>query len=261
MMSRARAARRCAGSASCSRRARSISNLSVMQNLVYHAALHGIGPVEATRRGAGGAGARRPRRSRQRQGARSLRRTDAPRRDRRARCCTSRACCCSTSRPSASTSRRAPIFSPMCARWSREREPRRAVDDASHRRGGADDDVVVLHQGKVLARRHGRADDRRRAAARRPSAPPSSALTGAIGTETPRHERTSLTTETASPLRQYAICLAGIVWREALRFLHQRERFVSALVRPLVWLLHLRGGLSPGARRLDHPALRDLCAL
>jgi len=37
-------------------------------------------------------------------------------------------------------------------------------------------------------------------------------------------------------LTQYAICLKGIVWREALRFLHQRERFVSALVRPLVWL-------------------------
>jgi ABC-2 type transport system permease protein len=37
-------------------------------------------------------------------------------------------------------------------------------------------------------------------------------------------------------LAQYAICLRGIVWREALRFLHQRERFVSALVRPLVWL-------------------------
>jgi ABC-2 type transport system permease protein len=36
---------------------------------------------------------------------------------------------------------------------------------------------------------------------------------------------------------QYAICLKGIVWREGLRFLHQRERFVSALVRPLVWLL------------------------
>ncbi len=35
---------------------------------------------------------------------------------------------------------------------------------------------------------------------------------------------------------RYAICLKGIVWREALRFLHQRERFVSALVRPLVWL-------------------------
>ncbi len=31
-------------------------------------------------------------------------------------------------------------------------------------------------------------------------------------------------------------CLVGVVWREALRFLHQRERFVAALVRPLVWL-------------------------
>src|SRR5262249_16733331 len=37
-------------------------------------------------------------------------------------------------------------------------------------------------------------------------------------------------------LAQYVTCLNGIVWREALRFLHQRERFVSALVRPLVWL-------------------------
>ncbi len=37
-------------------------------------------------------------------------------------------------------------------------------------------------------------------------------------------------------LARYAICLKGIVWREALRFLHQRERFVAALVRPLVWL-------------------------
>jgi ABC-2 type transport system permease protein len=37
-------------------------------------------------------------------------------------------------------------------------------------------------------------------------------------------------------LSQYFICAKGIVWRESLRFLHQRERFISALVRPLVWL-------------------------
>jgi ABC-2 type transport system permease protein len=43
-------------------------------------------------------------------------------------------------------------------------------------------------------------------------------------------------------LRQYAICFTGIVWREALRFLHQRERFISALVRPLVWLLIFAAG-------------------
>src|SRR5205809_6295820 len=41
---------------------------------------------------------------------------------------------------------------------------------------------------------------------------------------------------------QYAICLKGIVWREALRFLHQRERFVAALVRPLVWLFIFAAG-------------------
>ena len=34
----------------------------------------------------------------------------------------------------------------------------------------------------------------------------------------------------------YLVCLWGILWREALRFLHQRERFIAALVRPLVWL-------------------------
>ncbi len=43
-------------------------------------------------------------------------------------------------------------------------------------------------------------------------------------------------------LRQYTICLKGIVWREGLRFLHQRERFISALVRPLVWLFIFAAG-------------------
>jgi ABC-2 type transport system permease protein len=43
-------------------------------------------------------------------------------------------------------------------------------------------------------------------------------------------------------LRNYAICLSGIVWREGLRFLHQRERFISALVRPLVWLFIFAAG-------------------
>ena len=43
-------------------------------------------------------------------------------------------------------------------------------------------------------------------------------------------------------LAQYAICMAGIVWREGLRFLHQRERFISALVRPLLWLAVFAAG-------------------
>ncbi len=41
---------------------------------------------------------------------------------------------------------------------------------------------------------------------------------------------------------QYLICFSGIVWREALRFIHQRERFISALVRPLVWLFIFAAG-------------------
>jgi ABC-2 type transport system permease protein len=43
-------------------------------------------------------------------------------------------------------------------------------------------------------------------------------------------------------LAAYFICLKGICWREGLRFLHQRERFVSALVRPLVWLFIFAAG-------------------
>ncbi len=43
-------------------------------------------------------------------------------------------------------------------------------------------------------------------------------------------------------IAQYAICLKGIMWREALRFLHQRERFISALVRPLLWLFIFAAG-------------------
>ncbi|MGQ4274066.1 ABC transporter permease [Terrihabitans sp. B22-R8] len=53
----------------------------------------------------------------------------------------------------------------------------------------------------------------------------------------PRTERRS-----GFSLRHYAICLQGIVWREMLRFLHQRERFLSALVRPLVWLFIFAAG-------------------
>jgi ABC-2 type transport system permease protein len=41
---------------------------------------------------------------------------------------------------------------------------------------------------------------------------------------------------------QYARCLNGIVTREALRWLRQRGRFVSALVRPLVWLAIFAAG-------------------
>src|SRR6202161_1779015 len=57
---------------------------------------------------------------------------------------------------------------------------------------------------------------------------------------------TDITTDAATDRghtpAQYLICMQGIVWREALRFIHQRERFVSALVRPLVWLFIFAAG-------------------
>lgn len=43
-------------------------------------------------------------------------------------------------------------------------------------------------------------------------------------------------------MRHAAIALKGIIKRELLRFLLQRERFVAALVRPLVWLFVFAAG-------------------
>jgi ABC-2 type transport system permease protein len=40
----------------------------------------------------------------------------------------------------------------------------------------------------------------------------------------------------------YARCCAGILARESLRFIHQQSRFISALVRPLVWLVLFASG-------------------
>ncbi len=40
----------------------------------------------------------------------------------------------------------------------------------------------------------------------------------------------------------YWHCLAGIIAREALRWTNQRARFISALVRPLVWLVVFAAG-------------------
>ena len=40
----------------------------------------------------------------------------------------------------------------------------------------------------------------------------------------------------------YLRCLWGIVLREALRFVHQRARFIAALIRPLVWLFIFAAG-------------------
>ncbi|MEL6886015.1 MAG: ABC transporter permease [Pseudomonadota bacterium] len=40
----------------------------------------------------------------------------------------------------------------------------------------------------------------------------------------------------------YLIALRAVVGREFLRFVHQRERFIAALVRPLVWLIVFAAG-------------------
>ena len=43
-------------------------------------------------------------------------------------------------------------------------------------------------------------------------------------------------------LEKYLYCLSGIMWRESLRFIQQRERFIAALIRPLVWLFIFAAG-------------------
>jgi len=43
-------------------------------------------------------------------------------------------------------------------------------------------------------------------------------------------------------MKAFLVCLQAIVAREALRFIHQRGRFLAALVRPLVWLLVFAAG-------------------
>lgn len=43
-------------------------------------------------------------------------------------------------------------------------------------------------------------------------------------------------------MKPFLICLNAIAQREGLRFLSQRERFLAALVRPLVWLVVFAAG-------------------
>ena len=43
-------------------------------------------------------------------------------------------------------------------------------------------------------------------------------------------------------MMHYMRAFNGIVWRELLRFLQQRERFLAALVRPLIWLIIFAAG-------------------
>ncbi|OCP21376.1 MULTISPECIES: ABC transporter permease [unclassified Ensifer] len=63
---------------------------------------------------------------------------------------------------------------------------------------------------------------------------------------TPQTVQSAIPTDHASgrgfKVRQYSICLKGILYREGLRFLNQRERFISSLVRPLLWLFVFAAG-------------------
>ncbi|ASJ70234.1 ABC transporter permease [Granulosicoccus antarcticus] len=43
-------------------------------------------------------------------------------------------------------------------------------------------------------------------------------------------------------MKLYWLAMAGIVRRELMRFLQQRERFIAALVRPLLWLVVFAAG-------------------
>ena len=55
-------------------------------------------------------------------------------------------------------------------------------------------------------------------------------------------ERCAAQRDSASASANYLVCLKGILIREGLRFLNQRERFISSLVRPLLWLFIFAAG-------------------
>ncbi len=57
-----------------------------------------------------------------------------------------------------------------------------------------------------------------------------------------RRDVTALEPPARRGLSGYARCLGGVVTREALRWTNQRGRFVSALVRPLLWLIVFAAG-------------------
>ena len=54
-------------------------------------------------------------------------------------------------------------------------------------------------------------------------------------------------------MKGWLVCAWGIVWREGLRFLQQKERFFASLVRPLVWLLIFAAGLRAVMGLPIHP--------
>ena len=240
---RASRRRRCAGSAWSSRAARSTSISASAQNLAYHAALHGIGRARPRGRGRGAAraasgsptgratrcapcpaGRCAPRRDRARAAARA-----APAPPRRA-----------DRRPRHRGARRHPRTGarPRRARTGSASSGRRISSTRSRRRPRR-----RAAQGPRAGARPGRGEWSRRRAPR-PAGAPSMRLADA-GRGGGQRGRVSAAASAAAPrlgLAGYLVCLNGIVWREVLRFVHQRERFFSALVRPLVWLFIFAAG-------------------
>lgn len=55
---------------------------------------------------------------------------------------------------------------------------------------------------------------------------------------------TAIELRPAGNLRRFWLGLYAIAWREVAKFLRQRERLVSALIRPMLWLLVFAAGLK-----------------
>ncbi len=212
-------------------------DLSLLQNLTYHAALQGIGRRAGHRLAIEALAKVGPRRARRRQGAGAVRRPGAARRDR----------ACAAARSGLPAAGRGD-GRPRC-RLARERACHRARARQGAGRGRA--------LGHPPRRRGRRRRSRSCCCTRGASASPGSCRTCS---RLPR-PATCAARSCASPkirarrphdrLRRsrggldasgYLACFSGIVWREVLRFLHQRERFLAALVRPLVWLFIFAAG-------------------
>ena len=214
-------------------------DLSVMDNLLYHAALHGIGSREARQRALAALEeielADRARDVVRKLSGGQMRRVEI------ARALLHRPCVLVLDEPTVGldVASRSAILRHV---RSLVRERGVAVLWATHLL----DEVATRRCGRRAASRPGarggrrlgcRGIDRRRRHARRlrrvdrRRARRRGVSAGDIGDRNP-----------GFTIGQYLICLHGIAWREALRFVHQRERFVSALVRPLVWLFIFAAG-------------------
>ncbi len=214
-------------------------DISVMDNLLYHAALHGIGRREARKRALAALQeielADRAKDAVRRLSGGQMRRIEI------ARALLHRPRVLVLDEPTVGldVASRAAILRHV---RSLVRERGVAVLWATHLLDevATDDAVVVLHRGRVLA-----AGDVTDVVASSGAADMRSAFIALTGAA-PENAGVSITRTgdrtLGFTLGQYLICLRGIAWREALRFLNQRERFVSALVRPLVWLFIFAAG-------------------